>query len=69
MKNTQQILTEIATVTREIEDNFPELQKYLDETRSTLSGSSKESGTIDTKDLQDYLNELRELTKKYKKEH
>jgi hypothetical protein len=69
MKNTQQILTEITTVTREIEENYPELQKYLNETRSTLPGSSKESGTIDQKDLKDYLNELRELIKKYKKEH
>ena len=35
MKNSQQILTEISTVTREIEDKYPELQKYLSETRST----------------------------------
>jgi hypothetical protein len=69
MKSTQDILTEIATVTRNIEDNFPELQKYLDETRSTLPENSQQGGTLDKKDLEDYLNELREMIEKYNKEH
>ncbi|MBO6879891.1 MAG: hypothetical protein JJ870_04905 [Winogradskyella sp.] len=69
MKETQQILTEIATVTREIEDNYPELMKYLNETRSTLPEGSNASATLNKEDLQNYLNQLKELVSKYKKEH
>jgi hypothetical protein len=66
MKNTQDILTELATVTREIEDKYPELQKYLKETRSTLPKPTKENSKIDNSDLEDYLEELKDMVKKYK---
>lgn len=69
MKDTQEILTEIATVTREIEDNYPELMKYLDETRSTLPEGSNASAGLNKEDLQNYLNQLKELVSKYKAEH
>ncbi|WP_369999179.1 hypothetical protein [Winogradskyella sp.] len=69
MKDTQQILTEIATVTRDIEDNYPELMKYLDETRSTLPEGSNASAGLNKEDLQNYLNQLKELVSKYKAEH
>lgn len=67
MKNTQEILTEISRVTREIEDKYPELQKYLKETRSTLPDASSQSLKLDNEDLEDYLNELKEMVNKYKK--
>ncbi|WP_439153108.1 hypothetical protein [Winogradskyella sp.] len=69
MKDTNQILTEIATITRNIEDNYPELTKYLNETRSTLPEGSNTSPTLNKEDLQNYLNELKELISKYKKDH
>lgn len=69
MENTQQILTKIATVTREIEDNYPELMKYLNETRSTLPEGSNAGATLNKADLENYLNQLEALILKYKKEH
>jgi hypothetical protein len=36
MKETKDVLTEISSTLREIEGKYPELQKYLDETRNTL---------------------------------
>ena len=60
MDTTQQILTKISTITREIEDHHPELIKYLDETRSTLPNNSGQA-TLDNKDLQNYLEQLKSL--------
>lgn len=69
MNMSQKILTEIATVTRDIEENYPELQKYLDETRSTLPEGSNDSASLDEEDLNNYLNELKAIRDKYKEEH
>ena len=60
MDTTEQILTKISTITREIEDHHPELIKYLDETRSTLPNNSGQA-TLDNKDLQNYLEQLQSL--------
>ncbi|MGJ8548422.1 hypothetical protein HSX10_07715 [Winogradskyella undariae] len=68
MKHTA-ILTEISTVTRDIEENYPELQKYLGETRSTLPKGDNSDGSLNKEDLENYLNELKEMIEKYKKEH
>jgi len=68
MKHTA-ILTEISTVTRDIEENYPELQKYLGETRSTLPEGDNSDGSLNKEDLENYLNELKEMIEKYKKEH
>ncbi|WP_369972748.1 hypothetical protein [Psychroserpens sp. XS_ASV72] len=58
------ILTEIAKVTRDIEAHYPELQKYLDETRSTLpQGDDLE---LNNKVLKDYLDGLKNMIEKYK---
>ncbi|MEM6516061.1 MAG: hypothetical protein AAF688_07745 [Bacteroidota bacterium] len=65
-ERTRQILSEISTVTRDIEQNYPELQKYLDESRSTLPKTYDENESMD-KELQDYLDELKELIANYKK--
>ena len=60
MDTTQQILTKISTITREIEDHHPELINHLDETRSTLPNNSGQA-TLDNKDLQNYLEQLESL--------
>ncbi len=65
----RQILTEISTVTRDIEENYPELQKYLDETRETLPEGDNNSAKLDPKELQEHLDTLKEMIAKYKKEH
>ncbi|WP_179337492.1 hypothetical protein [Winogradskyella ludwigii] len=68
MNLPQKILTEIATVTRDIEDNYPELQQHLDETRSTLPQGSNDNGDVNEDDLKNYLNELKAIRDKYKEE-
>ncbi|WP_218846949.1 hypothetical protein [Winogradskyella forsetii] len=68
MNEAQKILTEISTITRDIEDNYPELQKYLDETRSTLPSGSNNSASLDEEDLKNYLDQLKEMRDKYKEE-
>ncbi len=60
------ILTEISTLTRTIEDEYPELQKYLDESRGTLP-QGEVSATLDQKELKDYRNTLKKLIEGYKK--
>lgn len=69
MKKSQEILTEIARVTRDIEENYPELQKYLDETRSTLPEGDNSSAELKEEDLRNYLDQLKEMIENYKKEH
>ncbi|WP_040279585.1 hypothetical protein [Psychroserpens damuponensis] len=66
---TRQILTEISTVTRTIENNYPELQKYLDETQSTLPSGDNHSASINEKELQSYLEELKRLVSEYDDKH
>ncbi|PKQ45778.1 hypothetical protein [Confluentibacter flavum] len=62
----QKLLTKISERVRSIEENYPELQKYLDETRITLPQSNDDS-QIDKKDLEDYLNSLDSMVDEYKK--
>ncbi|WP_222611310.1 hypothetical protein [Winogradskyella echinorum] len=69
MKTTRDILTEISKVIRNIEENYPELQKYLGETRSTLPGGSNDNAELNREDLENYLNQLNQMVDKYKKEH
>lgn len=69
MKNAQQLLTEISTLTREIEDKYPELTKYLDETRSTLPKESNGDGSLGTEELENYLQQLKAMVTKYKSEN
>ncbi|MEP3837415.1 MAG: hypothetical protein ABJM36_07190 [Algibacter sp.] len=60
------ILSEISILTRVIEEQFPELQKYLDEGRSTLpQGNLK--GSIDNKALENYRDTLKDLIQNYDK--
>ncbi|WP_338732293.1 hypothetical protein [Mangrovimonas cancribranchiae] len=67
MKTTQDLLQEISTLTRDIESNYPELYKYLDENPITIP--NMEHPNIDNKALEDYLSSLKALVKKYQEEH
>lgn len=69
MELPNKILTEISQISREIEENYPELQKYLNETPQTLSGDDNEKGEMNEKALKEYLESLRSIVKKYKEEH
>lgn len=62
-------LTEISKVTRTIEERYPELQKYLDETRSTLPQGDNSSASISNEALVDYLNGLKKMIAEYKENH
>jgi division protein CdvB (Snf7/Vps24/ESCRT-III family) len=69
MKLPQKILTEISQISTEIEDKYPELQKYLVEAPQTLSDEENKSGNMDEKALKDYLESLKSIVKKYKEGH
>jgi hypothetical protein len=69
MKLSQDILAEITQVTRDIKDNFPELQKYLDENPMTLPLGDTANVEVDNEAFREYLNSLKELVSKYQKEH
>lgn len=62
------ILSEISTLTRIIEDQYPELQKYLDEGRITLPQGGLDSGKMDSKTLENYRDSLKELIQRYNKQ-
>lgn len=66
---TRDILTKISAVTRDIEDNYPELQKYLDETRNTLPHGYTTSKGVGREELQNYLDGLEKMITEYKKRH
>lgn len=69
MELSQEILAEITQVTRAIEDNYPELQKYLDENPMKLPEGDNSNVEMDNEALKEYLNSLKELVIKYDKEH
>lgn len=69
MELSQKILSEITQITRDIEDNYPELQKYLDERPMTLPDENNPNAKMDNKVLEEYLISLKEMVKKYKEEH
>lgn len=59
------ILSEIASLTRTIEANYPELQKYLDERRNTLHQGNINSGELNNEELSTYRDSLKNLIEKY----
>lgn len=61
MKSVDDILKEITDLTTEIETNYPELYRNLDENPITLKESH--SSHLNKKTLQDYLVRLKELLK------
>jgi hypothetical protein len=58
MKRVSKLMQEIIRITSDIETKYPELYRYLDETPLSLGGEAKKE--ITTKDLENYLNTLRE---------
>ncbi|RAJ17869.1 hypothetical protein [Olleya aquimaris] len=66
MNTIQGLLTKISEKTREIEEHYPELQKYLNETRITLPHGDDDSPEINKEALENHLNSLTEMVEKYK---
>ncbi len=67
MNNLKNLLQEITGLTNEIETNYPELYRYLDENPLTLPVSSHPH--IDKAVLQEYLQGLRELLRHHLETH
>jgi len=65
MKTTQHLLQDISTFTLKIENNYPELYKFLDEEPITIP--NVQHPHIDYNVLKDYLMGLKILVKKYKR--
>ena len=59
MKNLQTVLTQITQLTTDIETNYPELYRSLDENPMTIP--SMNHPHIDSKVMQDYLGSLKQL--------
>lgn len=68
MELSQSVLSEITQIIRDIEDNHPELQKYLDERPMTLPDENDPDAKVDNKVLKEYLDSLKEMVSKYKEE-
>ncbi|GAA4280232.1 hypothetical protein [Gaetbulibacter aestuarii] len=59
------ILNEISNLTRTIEEEYPELEKYLDESRSTLPKDNA-NPKVSIKELQNYRDSLQNMIAKYR---
>lgn len=57
MKTLHQLMQEIIQLTTNIETNYPELYKYLNETPMEIGSTSAK--TIHTSDLEEYLVTLK----------
>lgn len=66
MKTEKELNNEILETTRNIQENFPELLKFMDEMPVTIP--NKETPEITTKILQDYNDSLQALVKGYNKD-
>ncbi|MFD1062602.1 hypothetical protein ACFQ1Q_05030 [Winogradskyella litorisediminis] len=64
-KQHKQLLTEISVLTREIEEKYPELLKYLNETRSTLPKEPNSDSGLSFEDLENYKQQLQTMIAKY----
>ena len=61
MKNLQNILEDIAEITTDIETNYPELYRTLDENPMTIATSNHPH--VDKIAMQEYLGSLKQLLK------
>lgn len=66
MKDLQKVLTEITQLTGNIETNYPELYRSLDENPLTLPVSKHPH--MDKNVMTDYLESLKQLLKHYLEE-
>ena len=67
MKKLNQLMQEIIEITSLIETQYPELYKYLDETPVYICETEQKS--ICTKDLEDYLETLKQQLKNHIESH
>ena len=67
MKKTQEIITKISQLTLDIETNYPELYRTLDENPMTIP--SLEHPQLDTVVMQAYLDSLQQLLEHHKDTH
>lgn len=67
MKDLKKLMTEITQLTTNIETNYPELYKFLDESPVTLPVKGQKN--IDTEVLSNYLEALKTLLKHHIEEH
>lgn len=63
MKRLQELTKEINDLTLKIEQEYPDLYKYLDENPITIPSNG--SPIIDTKNFSDYLDSLKQILKHY----
>ena len=67
MRSKQVVIQEITNLTTKIETKYPELYRFLDENPLTIP--SKNDWDIDLKNLEDYLESLKQLVQQYLKIH
>jgi len=67
MKKTQELLKEIMDITYKIENEYPELYKYLDENPITIP--IIEHPNLDKKVFSDYLADLKNLLNNHIQSH
>jgi len=67
MRQLNKLLREITQLTDNLETNYPELYKFLDETPFTIPAENHPK--IDKKVLLNYLESLRELLKHHLETH
>ncbi|MDF4222646.1 hypothetical protein PXC01_13675 [Maribacter sp. M208] len=67
MKQLHKILNEITTLTTDIETNYPELYRSLDENPMTLPVSQHPH--MDKEVMQEYLESLKQMLHHYLDEH
>jgi hypothetical protein len=64
MKNFQNKITQILKITSTIAANYPELYAVLDETPLTIPTSENPNMTVNL--MEEYLDSLKQILKKYK---
>lgn len=67
MRTEAELNNKILSISMVIRDEYPELMKFLNEMPITIPDEKKPE--INTKILEDYLNSLQEMLKKYAPNH
>ncbi|SKB26327.1 hypothetical protein [Maribacter arcticus] len=67
MKDLRRVVVEIEKLTTNIETNYPELYRSLDENPLTIP--TKQNPHIDKEVMQDYLESLKQLLKHHLETH
>lgn len=67
MRTEAELNNKILSISMVIRDEYPELMKFLNEMPITIPDENKPK--INTKVLEDYLNSLQEMLKKYAPNH